>query len=68
MSDNLDGKLNMRARQKALTAYEKRCKTLLKREPQEVMREIIDAFNEGRVKILPTKAQKQAHKELYEND
>lgn len=63
-----DGTMMVRIRSSQLSKFKKHCSTKLGRPYQEVMREMINAFNDGRLTITPTEEQKQSHGELYNVD
>lgn len=48
-----------------LKKFRDRCRTEFTRDPNDVARELIKAFAEGRIKIQPTEAQKNERSELY---
>ena len=54
----LDGDLRIRANQKSLETFEKKSLAVTGKPYQMFIREIIDAFNEGRLRIIPTEEQK----------
>lgn len=53
--------LTVRMKQSELDLFREHCQEVLKRRQSDVMREMITALIEGRLKIEPT----QAYKELY---
>ena len=63
----LDEYLAVRVGKKALRDFKRNCKNL-NRNYTDVIRELIDASNEGRLKITPTEAQKKSQEELYNVD
>lgn len=62
-----DGVLYVRICSVERNTFTKRCKDI-DRADSDVVREIITAFNEGRLKIIPTDGQKTLNKELYNVD
>ena len=62
----LDGNLMLRMNKKRLEDFQKHCSENLKRPYQDIVREMIDATLDGRLKIQPTKEQKIATGELYD--
>ena len=62
MSDKHDGRIQMRLPSEDILAFGKRC-TKMNRPYQDVLREMIVAFNEGRLTITPT----PELKELYDD-
>ena len=62
----LDGKLALRIEQKELDIFIKKSKRQLKKPYQLFVREMILAFNEGRLRITPTEAQKNMLSEVYD--
>lgn len=62
-----DDAIHMRCFKKDKEAFNKRCQALHQREPHDVMRELITAFGEGRVKIRRPDGDdiNQATQELY---
>lgn len=63
----LDDSLNVRANSTKLHAFKKRCKEM-NRDYPDIVREMVDAFSEGRLKIQPTDQQRKLNKELYHDD
>ncbi len=58
-----DGILFVRVEEDSLETFKVKCKSL--GEYSDVIRDIITAFNEGRLKIKPTDGQKKLNEELY---
>lgn len=57
--------LNTRINETDLENFRKRCKTEFSRDPNDVVRELIQAFAEDRITITPTEAQKNERSKLY---
>jgi len=55
---NFNFNYQLRICKKVIDAFKLRCKKL-QRNPADMMREIITAFNEGRLTIKPTEEQKE---------
>lgn len=64
----LDGELRMRANNKSLQTFETKSLSVTGKPYQMFIREIIDAFNEGRLRIIATEEQKTQLGELYNVD
>ena len=62
----LDGSYGIRVNKKSKTKFMKHCKKTLSRPHQEVVREMMTALVEGRLKITPTDDQKASQETLYE--
>lgn len=60
------GELSLRIDDETITVFKNKCSDELKRQYQNVVREMIEAFNEGRLKIKPTESQKNAIGSLYD--
>ena len=64
-NDNLDGDLRMRISQAELDIFQKKSKRVTGKPYQLLIREMIGAFNDGRLRITPTEDQKKQLGELY---
>ena len=62
---NLDGHLRMRVDQKELSIFVEKAHRSTGKPYQLLLREIMTAFNDGRLRIIPTPDQKEALGELY---
>ena len=60
MSNNFNGKIQIRLPAADLLEFENRC-VEMKRPYQNVLREMIVAFNESRLKINPTDQQRELY-------
>ncbi len=60
----LDGSINMRISAKSLETFQSKCIAMGRPGYHTVIREMMEAFNEGRLTITPTKE----HKELYNDN
>ena len=60
-----DTNLVVRVKSTALSDFKTKCAGMGKTFPA-LVREIVDAFNEGRLRIIPTPKQKETHGELYD--
>jgi len=68
MSENttgLDGNLRLRVDQKELNIFIEKAHRSTGKPYQLLLREIMTAFNDGRLRIIPTPDQKEALGELY---
>ncbi|SPL81343.1 hypothetical protein [Yersinia phage fEV-1] len=54
--------LTVRMDKKALEAFKTHCTEKLERRHSDVVRELVTATTEGRVKITPTESQKEIYK------
>lgn len=63
---NLDTTVGFRAKFKDLQEFKHYCKFKLKRPYTDLLREMMVAATQGRLKIEPTEEQKQAHGDLYD--
>lgn len=61
----LDATLSVRMEVEEKQRFQERCEQY-HRAPQELLREIIVAFNDGRLKITPTQNQTNQMKDLYQ--
>lgn len=61
----LDGDLRMRLSEQELEIFKKKALRVTGKPYQLFLREIIAAFNDGRLRITPTEAQKSQLGELY---
>ena len=61
----LDGDLRMRMSQQELIMFQQKSKRVTGKPYQLLLREMITAFNDGRLRIEPTEAQKSQLGELY---
>lgn len=65
-STTLDGDLRMRIQKKELDIFTTRSQRVTGNDYQVLIREFITAFNDGRLRIIPTNAQKQTLKNIGE--
>ena len=63
----LDRTLNVKVDGEDLDTFVEKCEEELRQPYQHFIREIIEAFNQGRLRIIPTDEQKQKLGELYEH-
>jgi len=59
----LDGNVHMRINQKELDIFTTKLKRTQGKTPSQLFREAVTAFNDGRLRIIPTEDQQQG--ELY---
>ncbi len=62
----LDGDLRMRMSQDDLEKFQKKSERVTGKPYQLMLREMITAFNDGRLRIIPTEEQKSQLGELYD--
>lgn len=65
-NETLDGDLRMRISQKELEVFKQKAPRISGKEYQVLVREMITAFNDGRLRIVQTEEQKRTHGELYQ--
>lgn len=54
--------LGIRIRRQMLQDFQDKCRTDLGKDPSDVLRELIQAFNQGRLKIERTETEKELYK------
>ena len=64
----LDGDLRIRIASSDLDRFQKKSKNITGKPYQLMLREMIKAFNDGRLRIIPTEEQKSQLGELYNVD
>jgi hypothetical protein len=67
-NDNFDTSAVFRTKNDDLQSFKAHCKLKLNRNYTDVLREMMIASTQGRLKITPTDEQIQAHGELYDVD
>ncbi|AUR82101.1 hypothetical protein NVP1021C_38 [Vibrio phage 1.021.C._10N.222.51.F9] len=67
-NEALDGDLRMRIAASELDIFQKKSKRVTGKPYQLLLREMIKAFNDGRLRIVPTEEQKSQLGELYNVD
>ena len=65
-SDILDGDLRIRIDKTDFDTFKTKSERVTGKPYQLLLREIITAFNDGRLRIVPTEEQKQHFGELYQ--
>lgn len=63
--NTFDDEIRMRVRGNALKMFKKKSQTVHSKKYTDLLRELIDAFNEGRLRIVQTEESREAQKELY---
>jgi len=66
-NETLDGDLRLRISLKELEIFQKKSKRVTGKPYQLMLREMITAFNDGRLRIVSTEEQKTQLGELYVN-
>ena len=67
MSEPLDARMDFRINETEKEDYIEGCGKINKK-PQPFLREMIRAFNSGRLRIIPTDQQVNARKEIYHDN
>lgn len=57
--------IRMRVDPKAMEKFKKKCMSVHNKQHTDMIRELIDAFNEGRVRIITTEEARKSREELY---
>ena len=60
--------LQVKIKQDHFDTFERKCKETYRIKHTDMIREMIEAFNEGRLNIIPSKTQTKLFKEIYKND
>ena len=64
MEEKLTGRIAVRTKGSTKDDFEAKSRRM-GRDPSDLLREFVVAFNEGRLTITPTEEQKETSKELY---
>jgi predicted DNA binding CopG/RHH family protein len=63
--DNLDDTLSIRVNSKELSIFKRKSERVTGKPYQLFLRELMSAFNDGRITIIATEEQKRELKDLY---
>lgn len=63
--NSLDARLDVRITEEDKQSFLTKC-TDLARTPQSLLREMVQAVNDGRLKMVPTKEQLNTQQEIYD--